>query len=159
MSDFLLFTISIGITLLGLLGSWRVYRRRGAASGMRGAAWSLAPTAAYLTGLTSWAADLVFSPVKWAGMAILGLAAVLYVVSGVMLRRDTGPAADAGRPASGRSAASGPEGSARGGAEPAAGPEKAPRKASRKAIEKRQAPQVDPDLAEIEDILRRRGIS
>ncbi|MBC6463659.1 hypothetical protein HKK72_38365, partial [Actinomadura sp. HBU206391] len=73
MDDFFLFAVSLGVTLLGLAGSWRAYRRRGAASAIRGTAWSLVPMAAYLTGLTAWATDLVFSPVKWAGIVLLGL--------------------------------------------------------------------------------------
>jgi cytochrome c oxidase assembly factor CtaG len=72
MSDVVLLAVSLGVTVLGLLGSWRVHRRRGAASAMRGAAWSLVPMATYLTGLTAWAAALVFSPVKWAGSAFSG---------------------------------------------------------------------------------------
>ena len=38
-----------GLTLLGLIASWVVWRRRGAAAGLRGVAWSLLPLAAYLT--------------------------------------------------------------------------------------------------------------
>jgi hypothetical protein len=143
MSDFFLFSISLVITLLGLFGSWRAARRRGLASGMRGAAWSLVPMAAYLTGFTKWVTGLVFSPVKWAGVAVLGLAAVLYVVSGVMLRRGAGTAAvEAGEGAEAADRA----------AAPAAGRAKG-------AVERRQAADVDPDLAEIENILRKRGIS
>ncbi|GAB2816857.1 hypothetical protein GCM10027176_21830 [Actinoallomurus bryophytorum] len=142
MSDVLLFTISLAVTALGLVGSWAVTRRRGAASGLRGAAWSLVPLGAYLTGLTKFLSDLVFSPVKWAGVIVLGLGAVLYMTSGVMLRRG----GDA--------------------TEVEAGPKKsrqAPAKAASKgapkaAIEKRQQ-SVDPDLAEIEQILKNRGIS
>ncbi|MEV5749294.1 hypothetical protein AB0L00_15875 [Actinoallomurus sp. NPDC052308] len=151
MSDVLLFTISLAATVLGLLGSWAAYRRRGAASGMRGAAWSMVPMGAYLTGLTKFLSDLVFSPVKWAGVALFGLGALLYVASGVMLRK--GPAADGG---SGRKNA----------------PKKAPKSAPKGAASKGAAskgelqsrrptagPAVDPDLAEIEQILKNRGIS
>lgn len=142
MGDVVLFSGSLGITVLGLLGSWRVRRRRGTASATRGAAWSLVPMAAYLTGLTAWAAGLVFSPVKWAGIGLLGLASVLYVTSGVMLRRRVGAGEDATGRARGRAPAEA------GGAGPrgAVGP-------------RRETAAMDPDLADIEDILRRRGIS
>jgi hypothetical protein len=137
MSDFFLFTISLAVTVLGLAGSWTATRRRGVASGMRGAAWSLVPIAAYLTGLTKFLADLAFSPVKWVGVALFGLGAVLYVGSGMMLRRGGGREAVAERgPAKGAPAKSAPRGE----------------------IEKR-SPAVDPDLAEIEKILKNRGIS
>lgn len=142
MSDVLLFTISLAVTVLGLLGSWGAYRRRGAASGMRGAAWSLLPLGAYLTGLTKFLADLALSPVKWAGVAVLALGAVLYMASGVMLRRGKAPDG-AARPA----VKAGPD---RRGA--------AAQRAPKGAVERGGAA-ADPDLAEIEQILKKRGIS
>ena len=140
MSDVLLFTISLAATVLGLLGSWGAYRRRGAASGMRGAAWSMVPMGAYLTGLTKFLADLAFSPVKWAGVALFGLGALLYVASGVMLRKGSPAEDEPGR----KSAPKAPKGASKGELE-----------------SRRTAPgsAVDPDLAEIEKILKNRGIS
>jgi hypothetical protein len=137
MSDVFLFVISSAITGLGLAGSWTAFRRRGLASGMRGTAWSLVPMAAYLTGLTKWITDLVLSPVKWAGLVLLGVAALLYVTSGVLLRRGV---TEAGGPAAV------PAGK---GAKP------------RRAVEQggAAASGADPDLADIEAILRNRGIS
>jgi hypothetical protein len=142
MNDALLFTISLAVTALGLLASWAAARRRGPASGLRGAAWSLVPLGAYLTGLTKFLSDLVFSPVKWAGVIVLGLGGVLYMTSGVMLRRGAGtaPEVEPGRD-------TGPA------------PAKAGRRpASRAAVDGRRPP-ADPDLAEIEQILKNRGIS
>jgi hypothetical protein len=138
MSDFLLFSISLAVTVLGLAGSWAAVRRRGAASGLRGAAWSLVPLGAYLTGLTRFLVDLAFSPVKWAGVIILGLGAVLYMTSGVMLRRGAGT----------ETVSDGPR-------KPAEAPSCTTPK---RAVESRKDA-VDPDLAEIEQILKNRGIS
>jgi hypothetical protein len=127
------FLISLLITALGLFASYGAYKRRGTASGMRGAAWSLVPMAAYMTGLTDFVTGLVFNPLRWAGVILAGVAAVLYVTSGVMLRRREG-----------------------GGEEPKA----AGAGEGRRAVEKRKpATQGDPDLADIEAILRKRGIS
>ena len=140
MSDAILFTISLAVTVVGLLGSWAAYRRRGAASGMRGAAWSLVPIGGYLTGLTKFLADLVFSPVKWTGVAVLALGAVLYMASGVMLRRG-------GAGAGGRKSAEGEPGRRSTTGTPAKG-----------ALERGGAG-ADADLAEIEQILKKRGIS
>lgn len=137
MSDFFLFSISLAATVLGLAGSWAAARRRGAASGLRGVAWSLVPMGLYLTGLTKFLAGLVFSPVKWAGVILLGLGAVLYMASGVMLRRGT------------------PEVTGKPGRTPAGDGGKA---APKRAVEPPQAT-ADPDLAEIERILKDRGIS
>lgn len=141
MSDVLLFTISVAVTAVGLLGSWAAYRRRGAASGMRGAAWSLVPIGAYLTGLTKFLVDLAFSPVRWTGVAVLGLGAVLYMASGVMLRRS--------------GAATAPE---REGAQAPARRSAGAPSAPKGAVE-RGGTAPDPDLAEIERILKKRGIS
>jgi hypothetical protein len=143
MSDAMLFAISLAITALGLVASYGVAKRRGTASGLRGAAWSVVPLAATLTGVTEFVTDLVFSPAKWVGVALAGLAVVLYVVSGAMLRRG---AADGG----GRRGVAGPLGGAPRGQ--AGG-------ARQRAVEKSSgAPAMDPDLQEIEEILRRRGI-
>ena len=93
------------------------------------------PLGAYLTGLTKFLVDLAFSPVKWAGVAVLGLGALLYVTSGVMLRRGAvAPPARERR-------------------------KSAPAGEAPKAAVERRAPAADPDLAEIEQILKNRGIS
>ena len=42
--------LTAGLTLIGLIVSFFVWRRRGAAAGLRGVAWSLLPLAAYLIG-------------------------------------------------------------------------------------------------------------
>ncbi|MEO3784314.1 hypothetical protein ABGB12_13345 [Actinocorallia sp. B10E7] len=139
MSDVLLFTISLAVTVLGLLASWRAARRRGLPSGLRGAAWSLVPLGFYLTGLTGFLSSLVLNPTRWTGVAVLGLAGVLYVVSGVKLRSGTQPGPRrveaGGRPG----AAPVPRGRASAPVSGAAG-------------------DLDDDMKEIEEILRRRGI-
>ncbi|MCD0450124.1 hypothetical protein LO762_13110 [Actinocorallia sp. API 0066] len=145
MSDALLFTVSLAVTVLGLLASWRVGRGRGAASGLRGAAWSLVPLGFYLTGLTGFLASLVFSPAKWAGVVVLALAGVLYVVSGVRLRSSAGRPGRAGR-----------TGGAHGGEPRRAGAGAQPPAVGGAA--RRPAPPIDDEMAEIEEILRRRGI-
>ncbi|MFF5259595.1 hypothetical protein ACFY4C_11670 [Actinomadura viridis] len=140
MTDATIFAISLGITLLGLVISWGVYRRRGAGAGLRGAAWSLVPVAATLTGVTRFFLDLAtFDAAKWAGAAVAALAVVLYLVSGVMISRRAG--------APDRPAAGGPkERRAAGGRAP---------KEPRGAVEPARH---DPEMAEIEEILRNRGI-
>ena len=141
-----------GLTLLGLIASWVVWRRRGAAAGLRGVAWSLLPLAAYLTkavrmlwqigsAIGSFASSLILSPQVWAGVAVTGLAVVLFVVSGTLrgrTRKAGVPSADGpGRPAS-------PPPGAPGG------------KALKPA--KSKAPAADDDLGDVADILRRHGI-
>jgi predicted RND superfamily exporter protein len=85
--------LTAGLTLAGLIVSFFVWRRRGATAGLRGVAWSLLPLAAYLIGaiqllwtfgtaIANFASSFVFSQRTWAGLIVLGVAIVLFVVSG-----------------------------------------------------------------------------
>ncbi len=160
-----------GLTGLGLVLSYLVMRRRGLKSGMRWAAFSLLPLAAYLTGsiqmfwkmgaaVGDFAKGFVFSAEVWSGIALAGLAFVLFVSSGGRLRRrrdqekrDAGTRA-VGTPA-GATAAPGREVTARSAAAAAAAPAKAPAK-----VRKGASPAGDDDdLGDVEDILRRHGIT
>jgi hypothetical protein len=96
--DFILFPLWGGLTALGLVGSWFAWRRRGVAAGLRGAALSLLPLAAYLTGavtmlwrigtaISSFAASFIFSPKVWSGVIVTGVSALLFVVSSGLRRR------------------------------------------------------------------------
>src|SRR5579859_6770189 len=86
-----------GLTGLGLVLSYLALRRRGVGSGLRGAAWSLLPLAAYLTGaikmfwrmgvaIGDFATGFVFSSRVWSGIAVTGVAALLFIVSGPLRR-------------------------------------------------------------------------
>ena len=87
-----------GLTALGLFLSYLVMRRRGLGSGLRVAAWSLLPLAAYLTGavpmfwkigvaIGDFAKGFVFSPKVWAGVALAGLTVVLLMVARPLRKR------------------------------------------------------------------------
>lgn len=97
-SQFFWLPLCGGLTAAGLVLSWLTARRRGVAAGLRGAAWSLLPLAAYLTGairmlwrigtaIGAFATSFVFNPLVWSGVVVTGLAAVLFVVSGAMRGR------------------------------------------------------------------------
>ncbi|HZD75219.1 MAG TPA: cellulose synthase [Actinomycetota bacterium] len=145
------FPLCAGLTGFGLVASWLAWRRRGVAAGMRGAAWSLLPLAAYLTGavemlwrigtaVADWVAGFVFSPRVWSGVVVVGLAVVLFLLSGALRRR---------APSSARAAQGAPS---RQPVPPA----------DRRAMEpaRKNAPATpDDEFAEVEEILRRRGIS
>jgi len=90
--------LTAGLTLAGLIVSFFVWRRRGTAAGLRGVAWSLLPLAAYLIGaiqllwtfgtaIAHFASSFVFSQRVWAGIIVLGVAIVLFVVSGTLRGR------------------------------------------------------------------------
>ncbi len=156
-----------GLTGLGLVLSYLAMRRRGIGSGLRWAAWSLLPLAAYLTGSTEmfwkmgvaigdFAKGFVFSPRVWSGIAVAGLAVVLFSVSGPLRRRRVTQGQDkrAAEPGSGAAGAvtAGPRTA---GGQLATRPDPAPVKA-RKA---KKADDDDDDLGDIADILRRHGIT
>jgi hypothetical protein len=100
------FPLCGGLTLVGIILSWFAWRRRGAAAGLRGVAWSLLPLAAYLTGaikmlwqmgaaVGSFAASFIFSPRVWSGVIVAGASALLFVISAGLRRRRAGRASSA----------------------------------------------------------------
>ncbi|QYC42836.1 hypothetical protein Nocox_26175 [Nonomuraea coxensis DSM 45129] len=155
-----------GATVAGLVLSFLAFRRRGAASGLRMAAWALLPAAAYLTdalpalwtiGTTAvkFVTGLVLNPAVWAGVAVAGLSAVLFVVSGFMRGRRL----SAGRKGADETKGTG-ETPAQRPAQPGAAKPAAPAAAAKPAVaaKQRKAP-ADDDFSDIEELLKRRGIS
>ena len=164
-----------GLTGIGLVASWFALRRRGLGSGLRGAAWSLLPLAAYLTGsiqmfwkigtaIGDFAAHLVLSPKVWSGVGVALVAGVLFVVSApIKRRRKRLRKAGAGEPDAAETA---PQHKAV--PAPADGPKpgRGARRDQGRELEPTRAraakPASDPgddDMREVEEILRRRGIS
>jgi hypothetical protein len=157
-----------GLTGLGLVVSWFAFRRRGFAAGLRGVAWSLLPLAAYLTGaiemiwkigvaIGDFGTSFIFSPEKWAGVVVTGVAIVAFVVSG-LLRRNR-PAKD-GRSRDGKG-----DGTGKGDGKKDGGAAKVPAGRKGQAVAARSGAAAaadagdDDDFREIEKILRNRGIS
>ena len=142
---------AVGVTLsvVGLVLSALLWKRRGAATGLRAVAWSLLPAALGLTGtlrlvwqvgdlVVTWATRLVFSPVVWAGIVLAGVSVVLFGVSAAMRNRGVG-----GRKKDGTKGKSLPAERSK----PAAGPPAA-----------KSAADDDDDMDDIEAILRKHGI-
>ncbi|MGW4474770.1 cellulose synthase [Nonomuraea sp. NPDC004354] len=142
-----------GATGLGLVFSFLLLRRRGVHAAMRMTAWSLLPMAAYLTGALAalwtigatavgFVTSLVFNPMTWAGVVLAGLSVVLFMVSGVIRSRKLSAGEGKAPAASGEKSA------------PAAKAATA-----KPAVTPRQPKTNDDDFSDIEDILKRRGIS
>jgi hypothetical protein len=142
---------ALALVLTLLAGGYTVwaFRYRGAAAGLRGLALTLIPPAAWATGtlemftrivnaVVDWITGFVFSPLSWAGIGLAGLAVVLYVVGGVARSRGS----DA--PSQGQASVGGDATSRK------------PLPPGRKA---RSEPVIDPELAEIEALLKKRGIT
>lgn len=143
------------LTLAGLIASWFAWRRRGAGAGLRGAAWSLLPLALALIGafnllwkfgtaIGSFATSFVFAPRVWLGVAVTGLAVVLFAVSGGLRRRRARKGVS-GQPAGPKAVAASDGAAGKPGKALAQGKGKAPATA-------------DDDLGDVAEILRRRGI-
>jgi hypothetical protein len=180
-SDILWLPLTAGLTILGFLLSYLAYRRRGLRPAMMGAAVSLLPIAAYLTGATEmlwkigvaigqFGSGFIFSPEKWAGIGVTGLAVALFLAAGGRQRRRA--ARESHRAGRAQDNAAAPAGrTAAGLGEPDKTRELATRGMTRTPVpadraagqatgkaSRRSAPADDDDMKDIEDILRKRGI-
>lgn len=136
--------LALSLTVLGGIYTWWALRHRGLTSAVRAAGLTLLPLAAWMTGLLEvfgevtdafahWFTRLVFSPLVWLGVVVFFVAFVLIGTANLVSRRvDPKP----GRAKRG------------GGDQP-----KAVRKTSR------PDPLIDDEMAEIQAILKKRGIS
>ncbi len=152
-----LLPLAAGLALLGVLIAVVAGRRGRRGRMLQGISLALLPLALYLTGLlglvwdavvalTRWGSSIVLSPTIWAGFVLLALVVVLWVVGGVVARRTPKraradrsagtPGAAAGTTATTTKAVSGRRG----------------------RTQQRQAPAQDDDMAEIEALLKSRGI-
>ena len=147
--DTVLLPLCVGLTLIGVVITGIAWRRGNKGRVVQGVGLALAPVALYFSGLLrllwdgavaigSWTSKIIFSPAVWFGLSALGLSVVLWVVGGIVARRF--PGGKAGTPEA--------KGS---GSAPAALP-------ARKKGAARTQPPVDPELAEIEALLKSRGI-
>jgi hypothetical protein len=173
--------LTLGLTIIGLVLSYLTYRRRGLRPALMVTAWSLLPIAAYLTGATEmlwkvgtaigqFGSGFVFSPTKWAGIGVTGLAVALFLAAGGRSRRKAAREARRVARAEQKTAAQGRETPAglaapdrtqalatRSTAKTPVPADRAPASTSAKPS-RRAAPAVDDDMKDIEDILRKRGI-
>ncbi len=140
--------LTLSLTVAGGIWTWFSFRRRGLASGLRALGFTLLPLAAYLTKtlqmftgiageIGDWAGSLVWNPMVWSGIVVGGVGVGLIVVSGSMRARQLSKTqlskTDASKPG------------------------KLPTARSSKSGQPALA--GDDDMAEIEALLRKRGIS
>lgn len=134
--------LALSLTVLGGIYTWWALRHRGVVAAVRGAGLTLLPIAAWLTGLlqvfgeitdslSNWLARLVFSPSTWLGM-LIGFVAIVLIGGARMVGR-------------------------RGKADTPA----VRRTSSPKAVgaTKKNDALIDDEMAEIQAILKKRGIS
>ena len=171
--------LGAGLTVLGLVLTYIVARRRGLRAMLRGAAWSLLPIAAYLTGsiemfwkigtaIGNFASAFAFSTEKWAGIGVVALAAALFAASGGRVRRKAARERAAARAAERKGAAGAPDATipVPGARKPDTAALDEPTRALAKPAKGRhagkgeatEAAQPGDDLKDVEEILRKRGI-
>jgi hypothetical protein len=146
--DTVLLPLCVGLSLLGVIATGIAWRRGNKGRVIQGIGLALAPIALYFSGLLrllwnaivalgTWASKIIFSPAVWFGLSLLGLCIVLWVVGGLLARRSS---ATKSKEMSTQSTAS-------------ALPSK---KSAGKAG--RTQPPIDEEMAEIEALLKSRGI-
>jgi hypothetical protein len=139
--------LALSLTVLGGIYTWWALRHRGVTAAVRGAGLTLLPLAAWMTGLLQvfgeisdsiahWLTRLIFSPAVWLGMVVFFVAFVLIGGANFVSRRVT------------------PDKPSR--RERRAGAEPSPKAVARTA---KQDPLIDDEMAEIQAILKKRGIS
>jgi hypothetical protein len=159
--DTVLLPLCVGLTLLGVIATGVAWRRGSKGRVIQGLALALAPIALYFSGLLrllwngvvavgSWASGVIFSPAIWFGLSLLGLCIVLWVVGALVTRRFPAKSKKkvAAQSSSGKSVAAGRTATPGSAVSVKAAPRaKAPAQ-----------PSVDDDMAEIEALLKSRGI-
>lgn len=141
--------LTLALTLVGGTYAWWAFQRHGLGPALRGAGLALLPAAAYLTdtlrmvtrigdAIGDWATGLVLSPSVWLGISVAALGALLFGV-GHALERRRSPKSESPDALRIR--------------------ERSGKKRPGETRSTRGAPAIDDDLAEIEALLRKRGIT
>ena len=169
-ADAVLLPLCLGLSLLGLIVAILAGRRGRKGRAVQGVALALAPVALYFSGLlrlawngvvavVGWASHVILSPPVWFGLSLLAVCVVLWVVGGIVARR-TPKTTRAERKDARRAPASGNGSRAKMPAlRQAQGTGRQAQGTGRQAQGTgSQRPPVDDDMAEIEALLKSRGI-
>jgi len=146
--DTVLLPLCVGLALLGVIATGIAWRRGNKGRVIQGIGLALAPIALYFSGLLrllwnavvafgTWASKIIFSPAVWFGLSLLGLCIVLWVVGGLIGRRSSAAKSKEMNTQSTASALPAKKGAGKAG---------------------RTQPPVDEEMAEIEALLKSRGI-
>ena len=128
--------LALTLTLLGAAGTWLAWRRRGVVAGLRGAGLTLLVPAAWLTDTLRMFTRIADAVGDWAlGLALSPVVWAGIVLAGVAVLLLGTASVLSSRGAGARAEVEAP------------------------ARERRGAPAIDDDLADIEALLKRRGIS
>jgi len=160
--DTVLLPLCVGLTLLGVIATGIAWRRGNKGRVVQGIGLALAPIALYFSGLLrllwddivaigNWASKIIFSPAVWFGLSLLALCLVLWVVGGIVARRSPAAKSKAVGKADGKQALPAQSAKAQSANAQSA-------KQSKAAKTTRNAPPIEDEMAEIEALLKSRGI-
>ena len=146
--DTVLLPLCVGLALLGVIATGIAWRRGNKGRVIQGIGLALAPIALYFSGLLrllwdaivafgTWASKIILSPAVWFGLSLLGLCVVLWVVGGLIARRSPSAKGKAVSTSSTANALPAKKGSGR---------------------TRHSEPPIDEEMAEIEALLKSRGI-
>jgi hypothetical protein len=141
--------LTLSLTLLGGIYTWFAFRSRGFVAGLRGAGFTIIPVALLLTNtletatrigsaVGDWVGNFAFSPASWLGIILALVSVTCFVTAGFLAERGVG------------------------GAKADGSGEKPTRKELGRGKGTKKEPvlsDIDPEMAEIEALLRKRGIS
>ncbi|MEU4656289.1 hypothetical protein AB0G32_20485 [Streptomyces sp. NPDC023723] len=148
-------TVCSAVSAAGLgIAAVTAYRRR-FMTAVRIAAYSLIPVGLVMTGVVEWIADTAFSPMAWAGFAVLGVAWLLFLLTRAVERRRGGTRATRKERKEAARAAAGQDAVAPAASAPSLGTGSAPRPAAARPAGK---PRSEDDFSDIEAILKKHGI-
>jgi hypothetical protein len=168
--DTVLLPLCVGLTLLGVIATGVAWRRGNKGRVLQGVGLALAPVALYFSGLLrllwngvvavgGWASRIVFSPAVWFGLLLLGLCLVLWLVGGLVARRFPRKPKTTSKQAVGpTSPTSAGAGVTKNTAPARVTKGQAGGSASGKPPGRHASAPVDEDMAEIEALLKSRGI-
>jgi hypothetical protein len=138
--------LTLSLTLLGGIYTWFAFRSRGFVAGLRGVGFTIIPVALLLTdtlematkigsAVGDWVGNFAFSPASWLGIILALVSVTCFVAAGFLAERGVGASPSEAKPS---------------------------RKALGKGKGTKKEPvlaDVDPEMAEIEALLRKRGIT
>jgi hypothetical protein len=138
--------LTLSLTVLGGIYTWFAFRSRGFVAGLRGVGFTIIPVALLLTdtlematrigsAVGDWVANFAFSPASWLGIILAVVSVTCFIAAGFLAERGVGAATREQKPA---------------------------RKELSKGKGTKKEPvlsDVDPEMAEIEALLRKRGIT
>jgi hypothetical protein len=138
--------LTLSLTVLGGIYTWFAFRSRGFVAGLRGVGFTIIPVALLLTdtletatrigsAVSDWVVHFAFSPASWLGIILAVASVTCFVAAGFLAERGVGAGPSEKKP--------GTKELAKG-----TGTKKEP-----------VLSDVDPEMAEIEALLRKRGIT